>query len=136
MLHICIISSIQPHCSHCIQCQLKFINVALRKNSKNLKGTGGGAGEPLSTAEQLALNTYKKRGSDLIQGIPGAFESSFSSSSRSDAVFCVQIVLAVTRLLTFTWLRSTDNTRNLIFFCTHSLSLHPRFWYRILKQLQ
>ena len=121
MLNICIVSSIEAHCSHCIQWQLKFINVALRKNSKNLKGTGGGAGEPLSTVEQLALNTYKKRGSDLIQGIPGAFESSFSSSSRSDAIFCVKVVLAVTCLLTFTWLHSTDKTKKLLFFCTHSL---------------
>ena len=135
-MFICIVFSIQPHCSHCIQRQVKFINVALRKNSKNLKGTGGGAGEPLSTVEQLALNTYKKRGSDLIQGIPGAFESSFSSSSRSDAVFCVQVVLDVTRLLTFTWLHSTDTTKKLISFYTHSLSLHPTFWLRILKQLQ
>ena len=135
-MYLSIVSSIQPHCSHCLQWQLKFIYVALRKNSKNLKGTGGGAGKPLSTAEQLALNTYKKRGSDLIQGIPGTFESLFSSSSRSDVVCCVQVVLPVTRLLTFTWLRSTDNMENLIFFCTHSLSLHPRFWLGILKQLQ
>ena len=135
-MFICIIFSIQPDCSQCIQWQAKFINVVLRKNSKNLKGTGGGAGEPLSTAEQLALNTYKKRGSDLIQGIPGTFESSFSSSSRSDAVFCVQVVLAVTCLLTFTWLHSTDTMKTLISFCTHSLSLHPTFWLWILKQLQ
>ena len=135
-MFICIVFSIQPHCSHCIQRQVKFINVALRKNSKNFKGTGGGAGEPLSTVEQLALNTYKKRGSDLIQGIPGTFESSFSSSSRSDAVFCVQVVLAVTRLLTFTWLHSTDTTKKLISFYTHSLSQHPTFWLQILKQLQ
>ena len=135
-MFICIVFSIQPHCSHYIQRQVKFINVALRKNSKNLKGTGGGAGEALSTAEQLALNTYKKRGSDLIQGIPGAFESSFSSCSRSDAVFCVQVVLAITRLLTFTWLHSTDTMKKLISFYTQSLSQHPTIWLRILKQLQ
>ena len=135
-MFISIIFSIQPHCFHYIQRQVKFINVALRKNSKNLKGTGGGAGEPLSTAEQLALNTYKKRGSDLIQGIPGAFESSFYSCSRSDVVFCVQVVLAITSLLTFTWLHSTDTTKKLISFYTHSLSQHPTFWLRILKQLQ
>ena len=62
---------------------MKISFIALRKNSQNLKGTGGGAGEPLSTAEQMALNTYKKRGSDLVQGITGAFESSLSSSNRS-----------------------------------------------------
>ena len=48
---------------------------ALKKNSDNLNGTGGGAGETFSKAEEMVLNHMKNRDSDLVEGITGGFES-------------------------------------------------------------
>ena len=40
-----------------------------------MTGTGGGARESLTNAEQMALDHMKERGSDLVEGIPGGFET-------------------------------------------------------------
>ena len=70
----------------CILCKIHFLS-ALRKNNDNLRGTGGGSGEEFSLPEQRALDCMKSRGSDLITGIEGGFETSFGNSS-SVSVIC------------------------------------------------
>ena len=52
-----------------------MVSSALKKNNENLTGTGGGSGQPLSSTEQMALDHMKEHGSDLVEGIPGGFET-------------------------------------------------------------
>ena len=47
---------------------------ALRKYESNYKGTGGGAGQELTEAEQNALQAMVSRKSNIINGIPGGLE--------------------------------------------------------------
>ena len=55
-----------------------------------MRGTGGGAGEELTIPEQRALDCMSSRGSHLINGIAGGFESSVNTS-RSSSSFTVSV---------------------------------------------
>ena len=48
--------------------------LALRKYESNYKGTGGGAGQELTSAEQNAMHAMISRRSNIVNGIPGAVE--------------------------------------------------------------
>ena len=67
---------------------------ALKKNFENKKGTGGGRGSTLNEAEEIALVGMQMRGSDLVTGIEGGFESSLGSGSSFN-VTNVQVLLIV-----------------------------------------
>ena len=62
------------------------ILTGLRKNSVNTKGTGGGKGEELTGPEQIVLDHMKIKGSDLVQGITGGFESIIPSIDSTPAL--------------------------------------------------
>ena len=52
--------------------------------------TGGGSGEELATHEQVALDVMTSRGSHLINGIEGAFESAVSTNDASNPVILAE----------------------------------------------
>ena len=69
-------------------------NSALKKNFENKKGTGGGRGNPLNEAEDIALTAMQVQGSDLVEGIQGGFESSVGSGSSLN-VTAIQVIYIV-----------------------------------------
>ena len=58
---------------------MKFI--AVKKHNYNTRGTGGGGGKVLTAAEAILLDILVSKDSDLIEGIPGAYETELDDVS-------------------------------------------------------
>ena len=56
----------------------------MEKHNENLRGTGGGKGEPLTDAENNAMSALVSRKSDLVSGIEGESEVGLPDTNATE----------------------------------------------------